>query len=55
MSILSINGNKKEVILKNLQYLNEIFKYQKNKILNPVNIIKVNCKSGNKVYQYCFK
>lgn len=55
MSILSINGNKKEVISKNLPYLNDIFNHQKNKILNPVNIRKVNCKSGNKVYQYCIK
>ncbi|CAH2091127.1 unnamed protein product [Euphydryas editha] len=55
MSILSVNGNKKEEISRNLHYLNDIFIHQTNKIVDPVNINKVNCKSGNKVYQYCIK
>ncbi|XP_046968533.1 U6 snRNA phosphodiesterase 1-like isoform X2 [Vanessa cardui] len=54
MSILSVNGNKKELLLKILNNLYDIFIQQKY-ILKPESINKVNCKSGNKIYQYCLK
>nr|XP_026499150.1 U6 snRNA phosphodiesterase-like isoform X2 [Vanessa tameamea] len=54
MSILSVNGNKKDLLLKILNNFYDIFIQQKY-ILKPENINKVNCKSGNKIYQYCLK
>ncbi|XP_050351668.1 U6 snRNA phosphodiesterase 1-like isoform X2 [Nymphalis io] len=54
MSILSVIGNKKELLLKNFNNLYDIF-IQHKYILKSENINKVNCKSGNKIYQYCLK
>ncbi|XP_052741642.1 U6 snRNA phosphodiesterase 1 [Bicyclus anynana] len=54
MSILSINGDKKQCVLKILHQLNQHFMNQEEKV-DTIIINKVNCKSGNKYYQYYLK
>ncbi|XP_041987086.1 U6 snRNA phosphodiesterase [Aricia agestis] len=51
MSILYVNGNKKNELTKILERLNGVFvKYEKN--IGSVIINKIECKSGNKYFQY---
>ncbi|XP_045766673.1 U6 snRNA phosphodiesterase [Maniola jurtina] len=54
MSILSINGDKQQDVIKILSQMNQHFAYQEER-LDTIIINKVNCKSGNKYYQYCLK
>lgn len=55
MSILWINGNKKTEITNILQDLNDIVTKEIGKTIGTSTISKVNCKIGNKQYQYFLK